>query len=106
MFTDLLIDIACYFASLIQVLFHLPNITQKILSFNSSEFDAHFKNIQLSKDLEKVEKNKLLASREVVKNLQLMFSKMLLSNVKYQDPTKVLEAIIDDFGNPISIYEQ
>lgn len=35
-----------------------------------------------------------------------MFAKMLLSNVKYSDPTKVLESVIDDFGNPISIYEQ
>lgn len=31
---------------------------------------------------------------------------MLLSNVKYQDPTNVLESMVDDFGNKISIYEQ
>ena len=31
---------------------------------------------------------------------------MLLSNVKYQDPTPVLESIVDDNGVGISIYEQ
>ena len=31
---------------------------------------------------------------------------MLLSNVKYQDPTKVLESIVDDNGIGLSIYEQ
>ena len=31
---------------------------------------------------------------------------MLLSNVKYQDPTKVLESIVDINGQGLSIYEQ
>lgn len=35
-----------------------------------------------------------------------MICSMLLSNVKYQDPTQVLESIVDDNGNNISIYEQ
>ena len=30
---------------------------------------------------------------------------MLLSNVKYQDPTKVLESIVDNNGVGLSIYE-
>ena len=29
---------------------------------------------------------------------------MLISNVKYQDPTKVLESIVDDNGEKIEIY--
>ena len=35
-----------------------------------------------------------------------MFAAMFLSNVKYQDPTQVLESIVDDNGVGISIYEQ
>ena len=35
-----------------------------------------------------------------------MFAGMLLSNVKYQDPMEVLEAVVDDNGDSISIYEQ
>lgn len=31
---------------------------------------------------------------------------MLLSNVKYQDPTAVLESIVDDNGQKIQIYMQ
>lgn len=35
-----------------------------------------------------------------------MFISMMIGNIKYQDPTKVLESIVDDNGEPISIYEQ
>ena len=31
---------------------------------------------------------------------------MLLSNVKYEDPTKVLESVVDDNGIGMSINEQ
>jgi len=31
---------------------------------------------------------------------------MLLSDKKYTDPSKVLQAIVDEYGNPISIGEQ
>ena len=34
-----------------------------------------------------------------------MFISMMIGNIKYQDPTKVLESIVDDNGEPISIYE-
>lgn len=45
-------------------------------------------------------------SVELIRAMQKMFAGMLLSNVKYQDPTEVLESIVDDNGDPISIYEQ
>jgi len=35
-----------------------------------------------------------------------MFAGMLLSNQKYQDPTTVLESLVDDNGVSIPIYEQ
>ena len=31
---------------------------------------------------------------------------MMMGNIKYQDPTKVLESIVDDNGQSITIYEQ
>ena len=61
--------IACYFASLIQVMFHLPNISDKICSFNTMDFDAHFEKVKDTKDIDQAEKVKILASREIVKNL-------------------------------------
>lgn len=42
----------------------------------------------------------------MVKNVQRLFSQLLLSNVKYQDPTGVLENIVDENGHKIPIYEQ
>ena len=56
--------------------------------------------------MDKVEKIKMKKSVELIRALQKMFAGMLLSNVKYQDPTEVLESIVDDNGDPISIYEQ
>ena len=45
----------CYFASLIQILFHLPNVTNKILSFNTSQFDKHWEKIKESKEIDMVD---------------------------------------------------
>ena len=95
----------CYFASLMQVFFHLPNIQEKILTF---DINNRFNQIDIdaNKEMDQVQKIKIKSSRELVKHLQYMFSMMLLSNVKYQDPTKVLESIVDDNGIGLSIYEQ
>jgi ubiquitin C-terminal hydrolase len=87
-------------------MFHLPNMTEKILSFNPDEFNKHFDSIKYNTEMDQVDKIKMLASRDIVKNLQFMIASMLLSNVKYQDPTDVLESVVDDYGNKISIYEQ
>ena len=56
--------------------------------------------------METHEKIKIKKSVEFVFNLQKMFASMLIGNIKYQDPTNVLESIVDDNGQPISIYEQ
>ena len=56
--------------------------------------------------MDNIEKIKMKKSLELIRAMQKMFAAMLLSNVKYQDPTEVLEAIVDDNGEPIFIYEQ
>ena len=52
------------------------------------------------------DKIKLKASKMMVKYVQRLFSQLLISNVKYQDPTCVLENIVDEHGHKIPIYEQ
>jgi hypothetical protein len=54
----------------------------------------------------KKEADKLAASKEVVAHLQTLFAEMLQTNRKYADPTRVLEAIVDDNGEKMNIYEQ
>jgi hypothetical protein len=34
-----------------------------------------------------------------------MIAGMLLSEIKYEDPTGVLESIVDDNGNNIEVYQ-
>ena len=52
------------------------------------------------------EKTVMKQSQQLIHNMQRLFAEMLLSNVKYQDPTKVLESIVDDNGQKIQIYLQ
>ena len=103
LFADLFF-IACYFGALMQVLFHLPNIQHKLLTFRESESFDHLKDIDDS-EMNKAEKAKLKASKELIKHIQRLFAAMLLANVKYQDPTQVLESIVDDNARKIPIYE-
>jgi ubiquitin C-terminal hydrolase len=53
----------CYFNSIMQGLFFLPNIQKKIINFKFDE------NIVLNEKIEKAEKTKILMSRELIKNL-------------------------------------
>lgn len=106
----------CYFASLLQVLFFLPNIQEKILSHDPSlvmdapkldgknQSEMAEDGIHSEQNL-KVEADKLAASKEVVAHLQSLFVEMLGTNRKYADPTRVLEAIVDDSGQKMNIYE-
>ena len=68
--------------------------------------EEQLQQIEASNDTDTVEKAKARSSVELIKALQKMFIQMLLSKVSYADPTAVLEAIVDDSGAPISIYEQ
>jgi uncharacterized UBP type Zn finger protein len=59
----------CYFSSLMQALFHLPNIQEKILNFDQSHHFKHLKSIDYSTEMDIVEKLKMKKSQELVVNL-------------------------------------
>lgn len=46
------------------------------------------------------------ASVDLVLNLQKIFAYLICSNRKYVDPSPVLKALVDDYGNQIAIGEQ
>lgn len=43
---------------------------------------------------------------KLVKTVAELFQTMVLTNKKYIEPSKVLKALVDDFGNPIEFGEQ
>ena len=88
-FIFLITFIACYFNSLIQAYFYIPQFAEKILkSTNSSEVASS-----------SIEREK--ACKVLVNNLSGLFSKMILTNKKYTEPSLVLRALVDDFGHPM-----
>jgi ubiquitin carboxyl-terminal hydrolase 25 len=42
----------------------------------------------------------------LVDSLSKLFASMIMANRKYVDPTAVLTAVTDDYGNPVLIGEQ
>lgn len=59
----------CYFSSVVQVIVHLPNITEKICTFQVKDFDDYFEKLKDNKDIENDEKVKMMASRDFVTKL-------------------------------------
>lgn len=45
-------------------------------------------------------------SRKLVVQLQKLFAAMMITNVKYLDPSFVLDTIVDDSGQKIRVHEQ
>jgi hypothetical protein len=83
--------VACYFNSLIQAYFYIPQFTDKILK----NAVTHQNQIASSN----IEREK--ACNTLAFNLAGLFTKMIMSNRKYTEPSNVLRALVDDFGQPI-----
>jgi ubiquitin carboxyl-terminal hydrolase 25 len=81
----------CYFNSLIQTYFMIPKFIKEILSFKP--------------DPSKVSKNQK-TSINLIEQMQFLFGCMILGNKKFIDPSNVLDALVDDFGNKILVGEQ
>eukprot|EP00359_Climacostomum_virens_P005944 CAMPEP_0204904364 /NCGR_PEP_ID=MMETSP1397-20131031/4821_1 /ASSEMBLY_ACC=CAM_ASM_000891 /TAXON_ID=49980 /ORGANISM="Climacostomum Climacostomum virens, Strain Stock W-24" /LENGTH=950 /DNA_ID=CAMNT_0052073147 /DNA_START=3586 /DNA_END=6438 /DNA_ORIENTATION=+ len=85
----------CYVNSLIQTYFSIPEFTKEVLSFKPhNDRDADNENTRKT------------ASIRLVLQLQKLFAKMICSQSKYCDPSAVLNALVDDFGNRVTIGEQ
>ena len=80
----------CWFNSLIQILFFLPNFQEKILNYDVPDY------LENAEKLEPLERRKILQSRELIRKLQKLLSSMLLSNQSYQDPSAVMKSIVND----------
>eukprot|EP00347_Sterkiella_histriomuscorum_P010153 403377401 len=97
----------CYFNSIIQSYFFIPNFTEKILQsfMNEQRFQESVK--QLNQQVQdEIARKRLRYSKQLVLYLSKLLGQMILSNKKYLDPTFVLKSLTDDFGNRILIGEQ
>lgn len=93
----------CYANSVFQTLFFLPNMQGKILNYQSENDDLL--KIAQDKDLDNQDKIKLKQSKILLHELRKLYSAMLISNEKYQNPTLVLHSIVDDDAHKIVIHE-
>jgi len=87
--------LACYFNSLIQAYFYNPEFIKKLLEHENREGKVESSSIPRAQ-----------ASIKLVKTVAELFQTMVLTNKKYIEPSKVLKALVDDFGNPIEFGEQ
>lgn len=87
----------CYFNSLLQAYFMIPDFVKEILSFQEPKFDSD----------DATQQTRLQrASLKLVKQLQRLFCAMTRSHRRYVDPSNVLNALVDDFGNQLMIGDQ
>lgn len=49
---------------------------------------------------------RIKASKKLIYEIKKLFAFMTISDKKYADPTNVLKALVDDFGNSVEIGEQ
>lgn len=87
----------CYFNSLLQAYFMIPEFVREILSFKEP--------LLLNSDSSQQSRLQS-ASLKLVKQLQLLFSALIRSHRRYLDPSNVLNALVDDFGNQLMIGDQ
>ena len=80
----------CYFNSLIQSYYMIPKLVEEIEGFNPHpSFNETQENTVAQK------------SKNLVQQLQRLFAFMTRSHRKYQDPSAVLNALVDDLGNQV-----
>jgi ubiquitin carboxyl-terminal hydrolase 25/28 len=86
----------CYVNSLIQTYFSIPEFTREVLTCKALG----------EADNQDNENPRRTASVRLVLQLQRLFASMIGSQSKYVDPSAVLNALVDDFGNHVIIGEQ
>ena len=87
----------CYFNSLIQTYFNIPEFVELILKHNLE---------QAEENKEKIEGSDKIKKSDFIKNLRFLFTALIKSNKKYQDASPVLKELRDEFGNTIPIGDQ
>ena len=99
----------CYFNSLLQVYFTIPEFVIPILAFKDDSVNAQDVEMQSAEQqqAEDALTKKLVESgKNLIKELQKLFTAMAVSNKKYLDPSGVLKAIVNSQGEQMTIGEE
>lgn len=93
----------CYFNSLIQTYFNIPQFVELIMKYESSHPNQ---NDNPAAPVSKDGADKKSSEFDLILKLKHLFAALIKSNKKYQDASEVLKALKDEFGNAIPIGEQ
>lgn len=110
----------CYVNSLLQTYFHLPLFREKIIGFRPAppswdleelkSMDLPKLKTQLSNSANSEASNlkefQKFAALRFVHQLQKFFAFLLLGEQSYQDPTKVLNSLVDEKGDVVQVGNQ
>lgn len=79
----------------------LPNVSSKILSAKIHAPKAPLPGTRLE-----MKEKRRAACQLLILQIQRLYANLLLTNQKYVDPSKVLNAVVDDFGKQIQVGSQ
>jgi ubiquitin carboxyl-terminal hydrolase 25/28 len=99
-----LINLACYFNSLLQTYFQNVEFVKTVLAYSTPE--RYEKDKKPKEEDDAIEFKRKQGSCKLVENMKILFGNMIASDRKYMDPTDVVTSVVDDNGNEIPIGDQ
>lgn len=90
----------CYFNSLLQTMFRIKWLVQQVLEARVPQTQAP---LPAEATADQVRQR---GAREMCREMQDLFVNMIASNLKYVDPTGIINRLVDENGQPIKIGEQ
>lgn len=91
----------CYFNSLIQALFWMPNINQKVLQARIGGAEPPQNGKQYT-----VKEMRKQCAKQMCLNMQRLFAQMLTSNQKYVDPSMLVHSVVDDENHKVRVGDE
>jgi len=86
----------CYFNSLLQIYYSLPNFVERIFKREDKELQGK----------DELMTKRIQSGRKMVEELKKVFALMATGNKSYVEPSAILKAIVDDSGHQVQIGDE
>ena len=86
----------CYFNSLLQIYYSLPNFVERIFKREDQELQGK----------DELMTKRIQSGRKMVEELKKVFALMATGNKSYVEPSAILKAIVDDSGHQVQIGDE